>query len=871
MHAQLITVSLVLFPTLAFAQESIVPSGVAGFDSVVQPFFSQHCSNCHSGSDAESGIDLSILGAEIDSAEQASIWLNTLEQLQADLMPPLEEESPDSKKRSNAIFWIENALLDSGHAESYRRKKMLPQYGNLVDHDLLFSGEIDSQPFTPARVWRKSPYIFEGDVRAVGKAKTQNPYTFSTPKSGLRDYAKTSFVGSSVVETIVLNANAEIDYTFDQLTGGAERDRQAADARKREGERFSQKILDEAEQLLKEQGRSKQPQRKKSKAPAELDVQPAQATKPRRAHVFDPFLQGTDGLELTEEQIVAPLRSTFQRFASRVPNEEELQKYVQLLKQNLADTKDPRESLKGALVAIYLSSESIYRQEWGLGPEDEYGRRMLSPEELAFALSYAIFDSGPLGGVKKGTASPGLIGQALAKGELNSREDVRRVLTQILDHEVFPAGRSNPTPRLLRFFHEFFGYNRCGEVFKDAHEANLHNVYVSPSALTSEADALLKVILREDKNVFERMLSSNEVVVKHSGVASDGPEMELARQRRVDELERLQKFVDEFDLEREKQSVIKGHMKKPKYRNNPNLMANVIAGAENAAKSRLAATRKQIDSLQQAPVTVVKHPGFKRSHAVTMYNITMKDWQPDQPLRMPENQRAGLLTHPAWLVAHSFNAENDPVRRGIWIYEKLLAGYMPDVPPDVDAQVPEDHTKTLRERMEFLRQDECWKCHHKVNPLGEAFEIFNHYGRWIDADYFDEEEKLLTRLRTFHEYEEDGRTRSVFRMINHEELVASGKITSQPVNARGSFDEIGISGISGEFSDATEMCRILAKSPRVRQSIIRHAFRYFMGRNETLSDSPTLIDADRAYVDSGGSFKAVVIALLSSDSFLYRK
>jgi hypothetical protein len=32
-----------------------------------------------------------------------------------------------------------------------------------------------------------------------------------------------------------------------------------------------------------------------------------------------------------------------------------------------------------------------------------------------------------------------------------------------------------------------------------------------------------------------------------------------------------------------------------------------------------------------------------------------------------------------------------------------------------------------------------------------------------------------------------------------------------------------------------------------------------MGRNEMLSDSKTLIEADRAYVESGGSFKAVVV------------
>jgi len=63
----------------------------------------------------------------------------------------------------------------------------------------------------------------------------------------------------------------------------------------------------------------------------------------------------------------------------------------------------------------------------------------------------------------------------------------------------------------------------------------------------------------------------------------------------------------------------------------------------------------------------------------------------------------------------------------------------------------------------------------------------------------------------------------------------------------------------------------LAKSERVRQSIIRHAFRFYMGRNEMLTDSQTLIEADKAYVESGGSFKAVIVSLLTSDSFMYRK
>jgi hypothetical protein len=44
-----------------------------------------------------------------------------------------------------------------------------------------------------------------------------------------------------------------------------------------------------------------------------------------------------------------------------------------------------------------------------------------------------------------------------------------------------------------------------------------------------------------------------------------------------------------------------------------------------------------------------------------------------------------------------------------------------------------------------------------------------------------------------------------------------------------------------------------------------------MGRNELLSDSQTLIDAEIAYANNGGSFKNVITSLLTSDSFIYRK
>jgi hypothetical protein len=66
------------------------------------------------------------------------------------------------------------------------------------------------------------------------------------------------------------------------------------------------------------------------------------------------------------------------------------------------------------------------------------------------------------------------------------------------------------------------------------------------------------------------------------------------------------------------------------------------------------------------------------------------------------------------------------------------------------------------------------------------------------------------------------------------------------------------------------MIQRLAKSKRVEQVFVRHVFRFFMGRNETLGDAKSLQDAHKAYVDGNGSMQALVVSLLSSDSFVYR-
>ena len=92
-----------------------------------------------------------------------------------------------------------------------------------------------------------------------------------------------------------------------------------------------------------------------------------------------------------------------------------------------------------------------------------------------------------------------------------------------------------------------------------------------------------------------------------------------------------------------------------------------------------------------------------------------------------------------------------------------------------------------------------------------------------------------------------------------------------PVDGSGEIIDSGDKRIDGNVNNVFELVNKLASSARVRQSFVRHNFRYWLGRNETFSDSSTLINADRAYTENGGSMKAMIASLLASDSFIYRK
>jgi hypothetical protein len=173
--------------------------------------------------------------------------------------------------------------------------------------------------------------------------------------------------------------------------------------------------------------------------------------------------------------------------------------------------------------------------------------------------------------------------------------------------------------------------------------------------------------------------------------------------------------------------------------------------------------------------------------------------------------------------------DNHAILRGRWIRERLLGGGIPDVPITVDAMLPDEPQNTLRERMRVTRESYCWTCHSKMDPLGLPFEMFNHAGLYRETEL------------------------------------------GNPVDTAGEIIDSGDPSLDGKVENALELIDRLAHSKRAEQVFVRHAFRFWMGRNETVNDAPVLQEAYRAYKDNDGSMKSLITSLVTSDAFLYRK
>lgn len=792
-----------------------------GYEQFAKSFLEQHCLDCHSGSVPDGDLSFEDLGP-VDEVN-AEVWRSIWAQVTLREMPPADMDPPEVIERLQFSDWIVGQLSDELRAKGGFHAHLDPDKGNFVDHELLFGslplGIRLTPTASPARLWRLTP---QEHMTRLNELINREP-DFNPQRPGQRtrgDVVPTNHGGELKLyfgtDRIIKWQGGTVAYATSVKSLPAI----LSSARNHGLENYpnfytvnsseATQIMGAAEDIISYMAYgplsiaepyqiTDDPRSIEDKMKGDLRGLPTSlvySTKTTRPLTPIHELMNQDGI--SAELVRQAVNYLFEALTFRPARPSETDQYVAIVQQAI-DQLGKEDGVVLGLSSIFLDRDALFRPELAEeGEPDRHGRVMLQDWELGLAVHHALQYIPPDDQLRT----------AIIDGRMKTRDDVEREVTRILDD---PTIR---TPRVLRFFRDYFDYDLGGYICKDAKalaDTGVSNRgqshYRAMFDATASTDRLIELVLEEDREVLKELLTTNRVVTTKSDRVYFGhrrTKEEVAAS--VAEAKR----IAEEDARKEAAALEEWKR-------------------ENPGKQPPKTKKKRRADINHA-ITEADLNGKKIFARVSRRSFGNGSMKPDRILAtVPEGQRLGILTHPSWLVSHSDAMDNHAIRRGRWVRERLLGGGIPDVPITVDAMLPDEPKSTLRERMRVTRAEYCWTCHQKMDPLGLPFEMYNHAG--------------------------------VFR---REEL-------NQPVDTTGKIIDSGVASLDGDVSDAMEMIQRIAESERAEQVFVRHAFRFWMGRNETLHDAPVLQRAHRAYRDNGGSMKALLVSLLTSDAFLFRR
>jgi hypothetical protein len=859
MSKRSITFAVAAFTMLGFAARGSEVAYIPGepvhgdFEDFAQGFLDRHCLECHD--DVSTKGDLNLLDLGPVDETNAAVWKSVWAQVALQEMPPKKETQPEVIERLRFSDWIVGELQRSMKDKGGFHAHLDPRKGNFIDHDLLFGSlpeGIELVPASsPARIWRVTP---QEHITRLNELINTEP-RYDPEKPGLRTHG----------DVVPTNHGGELKLYFgtDRILrweGGTVAYATAvksvpvvlSSARKHGFENYPDFYTVNSAEATQILGMAEDILQYMAYGPLSIVGMPEQITddpktydkvKPKgdlrglptaivySTEVVRPITPVVELMKepgLTDERLRAAVDYLFEALTFRPPTAVESDDYLQLTKDSISKVGKEDGVVMG-LSAIFLDRDALFRPELvETGRPDEHGRVMLQDWELGLAVNHALRYIRPDGELRK----------AIIDGRMRTRDDVKREITRMLEDD------SIRKPRILRFFRDYFDHDLAGYICKDTKALADTGVSTRGTAhysamfdATASTDRLIELILEEDKDVLKELLTTQRVVAtktdntyfgrrhtkeeRDAAVAAKKKAEEEQAKKEASELVALKAKVAELE------SIAKENPEDKATQKSLDRQRKLLAAADKRIKAAKRNRQRGGPNVDVALADLQGPPIYAR---VSRKSFGAGSMKPERVLATaPEGQRLGILTHPSWLVSHSDAMDNHAIHRGIWIRERLLGGGIPDVPITVDAQLPAEPQNTLRERMRVTREKYCWTCHEKMDPLGLPFEMYNHAG--------------------------------IFRTTE----------LNQPVDSTGEIIDSGDPALDGPVENAIEMIRKLAESERVEQVFVRHAFRYWMGRNETLKDAPVLQEAHRAYRESGGSMNAMLTSLLTSDAFLYRK
>ena len=208
-----------------------------------------------------------------------------------------------------------------------------------------------------------------------------------------------------------------------------------------------------------------------------------------------------------------------------------------------------------------------------------------------------------------------------------------------------------------------------------------------------------------------------------------------------------------------------------------------------------------------------------------------------------DSPHGGFLTQATTMKVTANGTVTSPVKRGVWVAERLLGVEIPSPPANIEPISPDTRgATTLREQLALhSQQASCAACHAKFDGFGFALESFDVTGRY----------------------------REKYRVLDHEVAKLLKEQKGLQLWKEGlPVDAAGVTPDGKKFGGVRDLRAMLAKDQaQLARGVTRHLLTYATGAAATPVDDPAIEAIVKSAAASDYGLRSIVHAVVQSDAF----
>ncbi|MGB0578968.1 MAG: DUF1592 domain-containing protein [Limisphaerales bacterium] len=202
-----------------------------------------------------------------------------------------------------------------------------------------------------------------------------------------------------------------------------------------------------------------------------------------------------------------------------------------------------------------------------------------------------------------------------------------------------------------------------------------------------------------------------------------------------------------------------------------------------------------------------------------------------------DSRRGGVLGQGSFLLSQSSGEFPHPIKRAVWILDRLLDNPPPPPPPDVpdlDSESPDLVGLSVKEQLALHRDREaCANCHRGIDPWGLPLEHFDAIGQWRE----------FTPVR----------------------LDKKRKNSAKPV----AVDSQAELPNGTALANASELKAFLRnqRSEWFARAMVKRMLAYALGRSLDFGDRETVEKLTSEFIASDSRLRKLILSLVQSEAF----